>query len=102
MAHLRTQTFGSTRAPGNWARVTRLAQWILLTYFGIYLPIFADDCFMAELTETIPIAYSCGDDVVRLCGFELDKAKTQTRNIALLGSSVASKRDSICASLPVP
>ena len=43
VSHLQTQPFGSTRAPGNWARVAKLTQWVILTYFGVFLPIFVDD-----------------------------------------------------------
>ena len=83
VSHLQTQPFGSSRAPGNWDRVTKLTQWILMTYFGTYLPIFADGCFLAELAETMPSAYLCVDTVIRMCGFDLDKAKTPSRCLDL-------------------
>ena len=101
VAHLRTHPFGSSRAPGNWARVTRLIQWILLTYFGIYLPVFADDCFCVELADADASAYTCADTVIRMRGFELDKSKTPSVEIDSLGASLSFRRGSICASLPV-
>ena len=33
-ARLRTQAFGAARAPANWTRVTRFAQWAMATLFG--------------------------------------------------------------------
>ena len=43
-ARLCTQTCLSARAPANWARVTRFAQWALATLFGVGLRVYVDDC----------------------------------------------------------
>ena len=71
VSRLRAQPFGSTRAPANWGRVAALIPWILLTYFGIFLPIYVGDCFLAEPAETVGSAYATANLLIELCGFPL-------------------------------
>ena len=78
------QPFGITRAPENLARVANLTQWVALTYCGVYLPIFVEDCFLVELAETMPIAYLRVDTAIRMFGFELANAVTPRRPMGLL------------------
>ena len=44
MATLRTQPFGPSRAPANWARVTAFLQFVIRKLFWAWLGIFVDDC----------------------------------------------------------
>ena len=71
VAKLRTQPFGSTRAPANWGRVTALTQWVLLAYFGVRLAIFADDCIVVEHAETIRSAFACAKLVIKNVRFRV-------------------------------
>lgn len=72
-SQLRTQPFGSTRAPAKWGRVTPLIQWALLTFFGIRLSIYVGDCLMIEPAATVGSAYLCAKLSIKLFGFDLGK-----------------------------
>ena len=100
VTRLKTQPFGSTRAPANWGRVTRLIQWILLTCFGIFLPIYVDDCFLIEPAETARSAYLCANVLINLCGFQMGKFSPPAPKILLLGAEVTIAHDFAAASLP--
>ena len=43
VATLRSQPFGSRRAPSNWARVTQFLKWLLLKFFDVPVAVFVDD-----------------------------------------------------------
>ena len=102
VSHLRTQPFGSARAPANWGRVTALLKWILAEFFGISLPIFVDDCFLVETAETVKGAFECVTKVIQLLGFDLDpeKAAVPSKTIKLLGASISINPEGLTASLP--
>ena len=100
VSHFRTQPFGSTRAPGNWGRVTALFQWILLTYFSVHLPIYVYDCFIVELAETIHSAVSCVHTLAELCGFRLGNDQSPSPSISLLGATITFEQDGVIAVLP--
>lgn len=89
VSKLRTQPFGSTRAPANWGRVTALIQRVLITYFGAYLPIYVDDCFIVEPAETIHIAFLRTKLAIEMFGFELGGSQIPSRPINLLGASIS-------------
>ena len=97
---MKTQRFGSTRAPGNWGRATALFQWILLTYFSVHLPIYVDDCFIVELAETLHSAVTCVHALAELCGFKLDKDQAPAPSISLLGAVITFDEEGISAVLP--
>ena len=99
VSHLKTQPFGSTRAPGNWGRVTALSQWILTTYFHVHLPIYVDDCFVIELAETIESAVNCVHTLAELCGFRLDKDQAPAESIVMLGAQVTFTAEGVSAAL---
>ena len=100
VSRLLTQPFGSTRAPANWGRVTRLIQWILFAYFGIHLPIYVDDCFVVEPAETVDSAFSCVNELIELCGFKMGKFAEPSVSILLLGAAISIQPDFATASLP--
>ena len=52
VAELRTQPFGSPRAPANWGRATAFAQWVLASLFDVYLAKYVDDCYSVEPSLT--------------------------------------------------
>ena len=101
VSRLRTQPFGSTRAPANWGRVARLLQWALLTRFGVYLPIYVDDCFLIEPAETAEIAYLRANIFNALCGFRLGKFNRPQPSLLLLGAQVTICPDFVSAALPL-
>ena len=63
-ATLRTQPFGSRRAPANWARVTQFLKWCLEQLCGIVLAVYVDDCHATEPKTT---AGSALDTILQLC-----------------------------------
>ena len=101
VAQLKTQPFGSTRAPANWGRVARLIQWALLAFFGIYLPIYVDDCIIVETADAPQSAYLCANLFIRMCGFALDKFAPPSQSLLLLGARVSISSDFAAASLPI-
>ena len=58
-ASLRTQPFGSSRAPANWARVANFVQFVLLRLCKVWSGIYVDDCFCVEPEDTIVSASNC-------------------------------------------
>ena len=96
-----TQPFGSTRAPANWGRVTALIQWILITYFGLFLPIYVDDCFLVEPAGAVESAYQRMNFLIMLCGFKLGKFSAPACSISLMGAFVSIKDDFVTAALPL-
>ena len=57
VASLRTQPFGPSRVPANWARVAEFAKCVLGKLFGIHLRIFVDDCFTCEPREAVQSSF---------------------------------------------
>ena len=100
VAKLRTQPFGSTRAPANWGRVTALIQWILIAYFGAHLEIYVDDCFVVEPAETIQSAFSRTRLVIEMGGFEVGKFQMPGNSINLLGATISTSQEFAAAPLP--
>ena len=101
VAQLETQPFGRTRPPANCGRVARRIQWASRTFFGIYLPIYADDCFILEPAESVQSAYLCANLVIRMCGFTLGKFALPPTSRLLLGAAVSISSDSVSSALPV-
>ena len=91
VAELRTQPFGSRRAPANWGRVTSFVQWVLATFFCLYLAKNADDCFATEPESTCFSAFSTVREVCALLGFALegDKENAPSPSIDILGATVS-------------
>ena len=102
VASLRTQPFGSSRAPANWARVTNLVQFVLLKLCNVWLGIYVGDCFCVEPEHTIASASNCIKAVCALLGLQLEPSKEQTPSdrITLLGAAIQINQTSITASLP--
>ena len=102
-AKLRTQPFGSARAPANWRRVTNFVKWLLSLLFRINLCVYVDDCFIVECAATIQSAYDSIHSVCALLGLVLEPSKSTppTDCIQLLGASITIRRDHISACLPV-
>lgn len=73
VSQMRTQPFGSTRAPAYCGRVARLIQWMLFAYFGIYLPICVGDCFLVEPADTVTSAFECANALISMCGFAMGR-----------------------------
>ena len=86
--------------PANWGRVTRLIQWVLFTYFGIYMPIYVDDCFLVEPAETVHSAFECANALNSMCGFEMGKFTHPAESVVLLGDEILIRPNFASASLP--
>ena len=74
-AELRSQPFGSTRAPANWGRVAAFVQWMLSAFFSIYLAKYADGCYSAEPKVACASAFYVAKDVCNLLGYKLEMKK---------------------------
>ena len=71
-----------------------------MTYFRIYLQIFAYGCFVIEPPDAIQIAPACLDTAMKIRIAGLDKETSQRRPIELLGATVSIGRYCISAALP--
>ena len=102
IATLRTQPFGSKRAPANWSRVTNFVKWLLLVVFRIVISVYVDDIFLIEPSETIDSAFGTVKTVCKRLGFVLEDAKEQlpSINLNLLGAEILISEDVITARLP--
>ena len=102
VSNIRTHPFGSKRAPANWARVTRFAQWPLMRVCEVFLPIYVDDCFGLDPVASIASAYTCVCVVNELLGLRLGPFKSQrpTTALTILGAALTLGAHSIAASLP--
>ena len=87
-ATLKTQPFGSRRAPANWGSLTAFAKWIALHLFDCVVRIFADDCFVVEPEATIFSAFASLLSARGLLGLEISATKTimPTADLLLLGA----------------
>ena len=101
-ATLRSQPFGSRRAPANWARVTELPKWLLAEFFDISIAIYVDDIHCAEPKATCESSFLVIKAVCRLLGFELDfkKEHAPSKSFSLLGAQVTVSEGFCEASLP--
>ena len=54
---IRTQPFGSKRAPANWARNAAFPRWAFANLFIIALFVYLDDCFTAGPVSTVDFAF---------------------------------------------
>ena len=102
VAELRTQPFGSSRAPANWGRVTAFAQWLLSSLFGIYLAKYVDDCYSLEPNITCVTAFHVVKDVCDLLGFKLELRKESPPMTCfnLLGAALTLGDHRVTAALP--
>ena len=102
IATLRTQPFGSKRAPANWPRVANFAKWLLLVVFRIVISVYVDDIFLIEPSETIDSAFGTVEMVCKRLGFVLEGAKEQlpSTNLNLIGADILIPDDVITARLP--
>ena len=101
-AKLRTQPFGSSRAPANWGRATHFLQQVMLCMFDIVVSIYVEDCSIIEPTETPPAARGTFHTVCKLLGLSIEPSKGQpaARHIQLLGAEITITHEGIQASLP--
>ena len=101
MATLRTQPFGSSRAPANWARLTSFAQFVLRKVFLVWLGVFVDDCYCVDPQSTIATALWVTRELCSLLGLVLapDKEQPPTQALTLLGASIQLGRRHVSASL---
>ena len=101
-ACLRTQPFGSKRAPTNWPRVTLFLKWLMLTVFNVVINVYVDDVFIVETAETINNAFLVFKAVCELLGFQLEVSKQQepTKTPNLLGAEITLTQRWITARLP--
>ena len=102
VATLRTQPFGSKRAPANWSRVTNFAKWLLLKVFRIVISVYVDDIFLIETAGTVNSAFQTIKSVCNLLGFVLEDAKEQppSSKLVLLGAEVSIFDEIVTARLP--
>ena len=102
VATLRTQPFGSSRAPANWGRVTRFIQFILERIFGVVIFVYVDDCFCIEVATTVQSALKCFTGVCELFGFSLSPTKSQgpTKSLQLMGAELSIFTGHVSACLP--
>ena len=102
VGRLRTQPFGSSRAPANWARVPEFIKFVLLKLFRAALLVFVDDCFTGEPQETIASSLDSIKVVCKIFGFELEPSKevTPSQIINLLGARVSISAYEMEVSLP--
>ena len=102
VATLRSQPFGSRRAPSNWARVAQFLKWFLLKFFGISIAIFVDDIHACEPVDTVVSAFETIQAVCVMFGLQLDasKSKPPSTTLDLLGASISLLPDCVEASIP--
>ena len=72
IATLRTQPFGSRRAPTNWSRVTMLLKWIMSTVFHIVISVYVGYVSFVETAEAIQSAVEIFKSVCATLGFQLE------------------------------
>ena len=72
---LRSQPFGSRRAPSNWVRVTQFPKWALSRFFKIAIAVYVDDIHGAEPLSTAKSAFLNIKAVCALFGCSLDASK---------------------------
>ena len=101
MATLRTQPFGSRRAPANWARVTTFLQFVLRKVFGVWLGIFVDDCYCVEPQGTITSSLWVVRELCAILGLELAHAKEKApcTTIDILGAAIKLTHEDVTAQL---
>ena len=101
-ATLRTQPFGSRRAPSNWARVTQFLKWALSKFFGITIAVFVDDVHASEPLSTCDSAFRTVKALCALLGLVLDPLKetAPTCSLNLLGAFISVHSGYVDASLP--
>ena len=102
IAKLRTQPFGSKRAPSNWPRVTNFAKWCLLKVFRIVISVYVDDVFLIEPAGTIQSAFRTIKIVCGLFGFAPAHSKWEipAYRLTLLGADIDIDSDILTARLP--
>ena len=101
MATLRTQPFGSTRAPANWARITAFVQFVLRKLFQVWMGVFVDDCYAIDPDNTAASAFCVMRELCALIGMSLspDKEQPPCVNISLLGAPIRIGRTEVTSQL---
>ena len=102
VASLRTQPFGSARAPANWGRVATFIQHVLQRVFGVTAFVYVDDVFVVEPVDTIGSAREVLKTVCEVFGFRLAPGKSQgpAKSIQLLGAEITFDTSHLRACLP--
>ena len=102
VATLKTQPFGSSRAPANWARVTAFLQFVLRALFWIWLGVYVDDCYAVEPAELVDSAFVAVKELCEILGLSLSDGKEvpPRRSMQLLGAHVTLEAGRVLASLP--
>ena len=102
VATLKTQPFGSRRAPANWGRVAAFLKFALERLFSIWVGVFVDDLFSATFGPLSARAFSIVKEVCAIFGFLLSPEKEQSprRSILLLGAQVSISANGVTATLP--
>ena len=99
---IRSQPFGSCRAPRNWARATQFLKWAISPFFNIALAVYVGDI---RDTEPRATAHSAFTTIMAVCDLlvlviEAPKEKPPYFHLELLGAQVDVHRDYVDASLP--
>ena len=99
---MRSQPFGSRRAPANWARVTQFLKWALSTFFGIHIAIYVDDVHGSEPVSTCKSAFRTIKAVCALLGLAMgpEKEPPPSCSLDLLGGSISINAEYVGAVLP--
>ena len=90
IARMRTQPFGSSRAPASWGRVVSLLQRAVTQLLLTPILLYVDDVFSAEPSRTAWSAFTCTKKFFAMCGFDTSDHKDQVPapSIDLLGARV--------------
>lgn len=89
---LRTQPFGSARAPENWGRVANFIQFVMGRLLSAKVALYIDDVFAAEPLPTVESAYGPFTFFCSLLGCEPSPGKIQrpTKSLHLLWAEISS------------
>ena len=91
VATLRTQPFGSARAPANWGRVAKFTQLAIERIFGIIVILYVGAWFFTEMVPTAQSQHERFNATCELLGFSLTPSKAQgpAKSLRLLGADIA-------------
>ena len=101
MATLRTQPFGSRRAPANWARVATFLRFVSRGIFGAWLGNFVGDCYCVGPRYTVASSLWVLRELCTLLGIELSHSKEQspTSTMGILGETIRVGREEVTSEL---
>ena len=75
VASLKTQPFGSRRAPANWGRIATFFQFIMRVLFHMWVGVYVDDVFACEPSSLAEEAFALVKEVADILGLELSHDK---------------------------